>query len=553
MTYSLIPIQATGPNLDPNYGYLPAMTGISTNPTGLPASFGRFVFSVWLGFPQGYAGFAFSSGYGGLSIFVGLEIGATASYVYRVQISSEPSNAFITAPHTLGLQLAFQSADFATAPTGLHHVLVSVDLATQMAQVYINDVPLSLLPGGTIAGIVGAASFIYPGSHVSGTMAQDYVTFPGQGVQSWNASSFSNSTQQFFFGSFVQDLAAFTSADGYFEFQDTTLCIADVWFAVPAARYDLSVTSNRRFFIDGTGAAVDPGLNGQLPLSTPPAIYLTARDGNAADFYNNNGSGGAFISPFYPMGFGTCYSNTPPPPTETATIAELWFATTAAFVDLSVTANRRKFISDKGGACDLSANGATPFGATPPVYLTARGDPSTFYQNNGNGGAFVFTGTIDTAATEPPSVTTSAATASGGGALVLGVVGDYRNGNIYHLNPATLSDNGTQRRWMRRWRALPEADEGATRFSALVIDMETGNGVPDGTTAQMSLRWSDDGGKTWSDERIITVARRGQTLVPIKFNRLGSIRRNRGVDRLFELSSADPFMVAILGAEVDVS
>lgn len=243
---------------------------------------------------------------------------------------------------------------------------------------------------------------------------------------------------------------------------------------------------------------------------------------------------------------------TAPVATAVASVAELWFAQTAGFVDLSVTANRRKFISDKAGACNLGTNGATPFGATPSVYLTVRGDPSTFATNNGNGGAFTLDGTIDTATTAPLSVTTSAATTSGGGALVLGVVGDYRNGNLYHFSPAALTDNGTARRWVRRWRALPGGTNTAARYGTLVIDMQTG-AVPDGVNAQLMLRWSDDGGHTWSDGRILSIGGRGQTAVSVKFNRLGSGRRWRGNDRIFELSSADPFKVAIIGADLELS
>jgi hypothetical protein len=83
--------------------------------------------------------------------------------------------------------------------------------------------------------------------------------------------------------------------------------------------------------------------------------------------------------------------------------------------------------------------------------------------------------------------------------------------------------------------------------------METGINVPAGTTPQIVLRWSDDGGNTWSDERIVEVGAKGQTATTVKFNRLGSTRRFGGSDRIFELSSSDPFMVAILDADVDAS
>jgi hypothetical protein len=134
-----------------------------------------------------------------------------------------------------------------------------------------------------------------------------------------------------------------------------------------------------------------------------------------------------------------------------------------------------------------------------------------------------------------------------------GVLGDYRNGNLYAFNPATLTDNGTQRKWVRRWRALPQGSMMAIKFSSLAINVQTGLGVPPDANPQLVLRWSDDGGDTWSDERKLAAGKTGQTTRVIKFNRLGMTRRNIGTDRIFELSSTDPFLVAILDAEVDAS
>jgi hypothetical protein len=140
--------------------------------------------------------------------------------------------------------------------------------------------------------------------------------------------------------------------------------------------------------------------------------------------------------------------------------------------------------------------------------------------------------------------------ATSGGA---GVLGDYRNGNLYAFNPNTLTDNGTQRRWLRRWRALAQGSIAAKRFSSLVVAMQTGAGVKAGSAPQLVLRWSDDGGATWSGERIVAAGALGATSQRIRFNRLGSTRRVGGSDRIFELSSSDPFMTALLDADVDAS
>jgi len=136
----------------------------------------------------------------------------------------------------------------------------------------------------------------------------------------------------------------------------------------------------------------------------------------------------------------------------------------------------------------------------------------------------------------------------------LSLVGDYRNGNIYYYNLNTFDDNGNTRAWLRSWRAIQQPPTGRLlRFNYLMIDMETG-GI--GTTnlplnsspPNVALRWSDDGGYTWGPQLIQSCGPVGQTARRVKFNRLGSLRMAKGYDRIFELSSADKFPVALVGA-----
>lgn len=130
------------------------------------------------------------------------------------------------------------------------------------------------------------------------------------------------------------------------------------------------------------------------------------------------------------------------------------------------------------------------------------------------------------------------------------VVGDFRNGNLYAFDLAAQTDAGTQRKWVRSWRALPKPSMDPIRFTALQIDMQTGIGVPSGTNPQCMLRWTDDGGHNWSTELFAAVGQTGQTARRVRFTRLGSTKRNQGLDRLFELSSTDAFDVALIGADL---
>ncbi len=131
------------------------------------------------------------------------------------------------------------------------------------------------------------------------------------------------------------------------------------------------------------------------------------------------------------------------------------------------------------------------------------------------------------------------------------VVGDGLSGNLYRLDLDAATDNGTARKWLRSWRALPKPTDQPITFRSLRIDMQTGVGIPDGTDPAVTLRWSDDGGHTWSAPRVAQIGGPGATAQRVKFNALGSTRRNSGLDRIFELASADAFPVALVGAELE--
>jgi hypothetical protein len=87
-----------------------------------------------------------------------------------------------------------------------------------------------------------------------------------------------------------------------------------------------------------------------------------------------------------------------------ADIADLWFDTGVVFasgLDLSVTANRRKFISAVLAPVNLGTDGSTPGGIIPPIY--AAGPAAGFTTNKGAGGGFTLgAGSVSAASTNPP-------------------------------------------------------------------------------------------------------------------------------------------------------
>jgi hypothetical protein len=62
------------------------------------------------------------------------------------------------------------------------------------------------------------------------------------------------------------------------------------------------------------------------------------------------------------------------------------------------------------------------------------------------------------------------------------------------------------------------------------------------------LRWSDDGGHTWSREHWSSLGAIGQYNRRVFWRRLGMTQKLR--DRVYEVSGSDPVKVTIMGAEL---
>jgi hypothetical protein len=135
------------------------------------------------------------------------------------------------------------------------------------------------------------------------------------------------------------------------------------------------------------------------------------------------------------------------------------------------------------------------------------------------------------------------------------VFGDYQNGNLYAFDLNTYTDAGQTRKWLRSWRALPpnKAAEKPVAYHRLAIRGETGISTPAGTNPQVMLRWSDDGGHTYSPTFQQPMGVTGATALEVQFISLGSTTRETGLDRLFELSGTDPVKVAWIGADLEAA
>ena len=170
------------------------------------------------------------------------------------------------------------------------------------------------------------------------------------------------------------------------------------------------------------------------------------------------------------------------------------------------------------------------------------------------------------------------------------IIGDYLNGNVYALDLQYHQDDGSTQKWLRSWRALPSGhnDLKRTAHHSLQLDCETGVGVGNvyapsidsryivtellkrllteasdyittenqgqylvPSTPNVMLRWSDDGGHTWSNEHWRSMGKIGEYFYRVIWRRLGMAIKLR--DRVYEVSGTDPVKIYIMGAELFIT
>jgi len=158
------------------------------------------------------------------------------------------------------------------------------------------------------------------------------------------------------------------------------------------------------------------------------------------------------------------------------------------------------------------------------------------------------------------------------------LVGDWQNGQIYQLDPNNYTDNGQT---IRRLRRAPHLVTDLQRqyFDEMQIQFQPGVGLTGNATSaysptsaiagyavaglavcgqatletvgsdpQAMLRWSNDGGSTWSNEHWQTIGKIGKYQNRIIWRRLGWSR-----DRIFEVVVTDPIKAAIISANLKAS
>lgn len=138
------------------------------------------------------------------------------------------------------------------------------------------------------------------------------------------------------------------------------------------------------------------------------------------------------------------------------------------------------------------------------------------------------------------------------------IVGDYLGHGLndfiyaldlnYYSDDLTTADTGTT---IVRIRSSPHnsQDLNWVYFNLFQVDMQTGVGITTGQGSDplLGLRYSNDGGYTWSNQRQVRIGAIGEYLTRVRFNRCGRAR-----DRVWEITISDPVKAVILGALSDI-
>jgi len=127
------------------------------------------------------------------------------------------------------------------------------------------------------------------------------------------------------------------------------------------------------------------------------------------------------------------------------------------------------------------------------------------------------------------------------------LIGDRISGKIYRQSMDLYSFDGEN---IIRRRVSPHIQEEKKNitYSNLELDMETGVGLISGLDPQIVMRYSDDGGHTWSNEKWQSVGKIGKYKNRVRWARLSSAR-----DRVFEVTYTEKTFFQINAAYINAT
>ena len=124
------------------------------------------------------------------------------------------------------------------------------------------------------------------------------------------------------------------------------------------------------------------------------------------------------------------------------------------------------------------------------------------------------------------------------------ICGSCEDGALYELDIDTYTENYSNNDKIITSGVVSTGGRRRVSHSELVLDMNTGV-ASSGDSPVVLLRWSDDGGRTWSNAQSASAGEIGEYDKEVRFNRLGSF-----YNRIYRFSIQADLDVSIHGAWV---
>lgn len=127
------------------------------------------------------------------------------------------------------------------------------------------------------------------------------------------------------------------------------------------------------------------------------------------------------------------------------------------------------------------------------------------------------------------------------------LVSDYANSKVYELALDYYTDDGDPIARIRRSPHISGGELERIAFREFQLDIQSGVGLATGFghNPQIQLRWSNDGGYTWSNEVSTGAGKQGEFKTRAIWRRLGQAR-----DRVWEVTFTEPVPAVWLGARI---
>lgn len=131
------------------------------------------------------------------------------------------------------------------------------------------------------------------------------------------------------------------------------------------------------------------------------------------------------------------------------------------------------------------------------------------------------------------------------------IVASDNNGNVYTVEDTTYDESGSDLTWTVRSSSM-HAFPNRVSVDRFYADFVTGVGLnstnADNANPQVGLRYSDDGGRSWSRQRLRPLGAQGQHQVRLVWDGLGTTGRH---GRIWELQSSAAVAKGLLYAAIE--